>query len=586
MFILAFWTLFKVIFFSNGILLPETIYPMKKSVSLLSIHKRVLRIFIVVFILGFQSGCFRYFYKIDEQSSLSALQFDQLKSANKNFIIYDGSKLWSLNNPKIENGNLTGDIAPLSFKKQIELNSRNDLGSKRYYKNQISNTSDILNEVHLYVDSPLSLISHNEISLDKIKKIEIYDKDKAATTASWIIGTVGIAATAVILVAASTSTNSKPAPPPSTSGSSCPFVFTYDGSQYSFAGEIYSGAVYPAMERHDYLSLPNLLPVENTYYLYLKNQQSEIQFTNMTELFVIDHPENSNLYIDKYGNPFSTSEIARPIAAIDSEGKSQLEVLSQSDDRAYLSLPAKNNENLKDELILTFRVPEGCKTGKLVLRARNSILVDYSYEKYIAMFGDKLAKRQDVINKKPVEELQKWTLDQNIPLSVYLKEDSSWKFVDYFNLPGPMAFRDDIMKIDLSGKSQEIEIKLETGKLFWEIDQVGMDFSTDYTVSYAIVKPYQATDQDSADVLGQILFDDENYLVQPNIGDETELLFHVPNQPEGLKRSVYLHSKGHYSILGSDEPGKSLVYMYRFTKPQSFTRFVQEKYFEISDACR
>jgi hypothetical protein len=200
------------------------------------------------------------------------------------------------------------------------------------------------------------------------------------------------------------------------------------------------------------------------------------------------------------------------------------------------------------------------------------------------MFGDKLAKRQEVINKKPVEELQKWTLDQNIPLSVYLEEGSSWKFVDYFNPPGPMAFRDDILKIDLSGKSQEIKVKLETGKLFWEIDQVGMDFSTDYTVSYTMVKPYQATDQDTTNILGQILFDDESYLVQPNIGDETELLFHVPNQQEGLQRSVFLHSKGHYTIPGTDAPGKSLVYMYRFTKPQSFTRFVQENYFEITEA--
>jgi len=241
---------------------------------------------------------------------------------------------------------------------------------------------------------------------------------------------------------------------------------------------------------------------------------------------------------------------------------------------------------LKDELILTFHVPEGCKTGKLLVRARNSILVDYSYEKYISMFGDKLAKRQDVINKKPIEELQKWTLDQNIPLSVYLEEGSSWKFVDYFNPPGPMAFRDDIMKIDLSGKRQDIKIKLETGKLFWEIDQVGMDFSTDYTVSYTMVKPYQATDQDSANVLGQILFDDENYLVQPKIDDETELLFHAPGQREGTQRSVFLHSKGHYTIRGTDEPGKSLVYMYRFTKPQSFTRFVQENYFEITKACQ
>lgn len=561
---------------------------MNKSTNLISPGKRLFRILLIFIIFGFQVGCFEYRYRIKEKSTLTTEELDHLKNEKRYFIFHNGSTLMQLINPTIVNGNLNGEFVLLPYEKSKEQLLLNGYTySKRYYKNKKRDNSNIVNDVHIYTENPLALKDSASIPLNKISKIEIYNKNKAATTASWVLGTVSSATAAIILVAAiSTSGGSSKAPPPSTSGSSCPFVFTFDGSQYSFAGEIYSGAVYPAMERHDYLLLPNLLPVENTYHLYLTNQLQEIQFTNMTELFVFDHPENSNIYIDKYGNPFSTSEIAKPTVATDSEGRSHLDVLSESDDLTYVSHPAKKDEQLKDELILTFHVPEGCKTAKLVVRARNSILVDYSYEKYISMFGDKLAKRQDVINKKPVEELQKWTLDQNIPLSVYLEENNSWKFVDYFNPPGPMAFRDNIMKIDLSGKRQDIKVKLETGKLFWEIDQVGMDFSTDYTVSYTMVKPYQATDQDSANVLGQILFDDENYMVQPKIGDETELLFHAPNQREGTRRSVFLHSKGHYTIPGTDEPGKSLVYMYRFTKPQSFTRFVQENYFEITEACQ
>ncbi len=558
---------------------------MNKSTNLIPLGKGLSHILLILIFLGLQVGCFQYHYQVKEKSTLTTEELDHLKNEKRYFIFHNGSTLLHLINPTIVSGNLNGEFVLLPYEKSREQLLLNGYSySKRYYKNKKKDNSDIVNDVHIYTENPLALMDSSSIPLNKIKRIEIYDKNKAATTASWILGTVGVTSAAVILVAV-LSVNNEPSPsPPPPGGSSCPFVFTFDGSQYSFAGEIYSGAVYPAMERHDYLSLPNLLPVENTYHLYLKNQLREIQFTNLTELLVFDHPENSNLYIDKYGNPFLSSEIAKPTVAIDSEGRSYLDVLSESDDHTYQSLPAKKDEQLKDELILTFNVPEGCKTAKLVLRARNSILVDYSYGKYLSMFGDKLAKRQDVINKKPVEELQKWTLDQNIPLSVYLEEGSSWKFVDYFNPPGPMVFRDDIMKIELSGKSQEIKVKLETGKLFWEIDQVGMDFSTDYTVSYTMVKPYQATDQDSVNVLRQILFDDEKDLVQPNIGDETELLFHVPSQQEGLHRSVFLHSKGHYSIQGTDEPGKSLVYMYRYTKPQSFTRFVQENYFEITKA--
>ena len=58
----------------------------------------------------------------------------------------------------------------------------------------------LLNEVHLYL-SALPLHENNQVSipLSSIVKIEIYDKDKGATTGSYILGSVGIAA-GVLLV--------------------------------------------------------------------------------------------------------------------------------------------------------------------------------------------------------------------------------------------------------------------------------------------------------------------------------------------------------------------------------------------------
>ena len=103
-------------------------------------------------------------------------------------------------------------------------------------------------------------------------------------------------------------------PKPSANGqSSCPFVYTTDGEDYSFAGEIFGGALYPKLERDDYLSLPALKPFENNYHIYLNNQAKEIQSINLAELFVIDHPSNSDVIIDKYGNAFTTTAINKPV---------------------------------------------------------------------------------------------------------------------------------------------------------------------------------------------------------------------------------------------------------------------------------
>ena len=77
--------------------------------------------------------------------------------------------------------------------------------------------------------------------------------------------------------------------------SSSPFIYAYNGESYEFVGEIYSGAIHPPLERHDYLPLPVLQPVENEYSIKIANEIKEIQHTYLTELLVFDHPENAEI---------------------------------------------------------------------------------------------------------------------------------------------------------------------------------------------------------------------------------------------------------------------------------------------------
>ena len=95
-------------------------------------------------------------------------------------------------------------------------------------------------------------------------------------------------------------------------------------------------------------------------------------------------------------------------------------------------------------------------------------------------------------DQKPREELLKWSFDQGMPLSVYLQTETGLKFVDYFNLPGPMADKEDILNIDLSGiHSDKINLKLVTGVLFWDIDYVGMDFTSTVPIKTTAIPCFQ-----------------------------------------------------------------------------------------------
>jgi len=545
-----------------------------------TLFKRLSLVFVIVLL----SGCFRYYYEVKERKSPTDKDLQEMQSADKYFILHNNALFWNIGNVKIENGILSGIVNNIPSERYNFLSS--DLKKPyRYYRRKKVDESFILNEIHIYVNEPIAIKDVVGIPLNSINKIEIYNKDKSATTASFGFGTIGVAGVTILtaaILSGAFDSKTPPPPPPSSTQSSCPFVFTTDGETNSFAGEIFGGAIFPTLERDDYLALPSLKSIENNYYLFLTNQAREIQSTNLAELYVIDHPANTEVIIDKYGNVLTTSEIQKPLTVVDSEGRSQLKKATEADGITYFALPLSRDEKSTDELIMTFNVPENCPEGKLILRARNSLIVDYSYQKYAGLFGEKWAVWQDKINDKPQKELNKWNSEQGIPLSVYIEENGTWKFLDYFLPPGPLAFRDNALRINLAAhKKSEVKIKLEAGKLFWEIDRIGMDFAQNSIKNYLIIKPIQATDQDSTDVLSKLLYEDGNYVTQPEIGDEVELVFHEPAEKEGMKRSVFLHSRGYYTILGNNGRGKSLVYLQKFRKPSSFTHFVSDNYFEI-----
>jgi hypothetical protein len=56
-------------------------------------------------------------------------------------------------------------------------------------------------------------------------------------------------------------------------------------------------------------------------------------------------------------------------------------------------------------------------------------------------------------------------------------------------------------------------------------------------------------------VLPDLLSTDSRYYAMPNIGDRAELRFDAPPEKPGMKRTVFLHSRGWYELhLNSDGP--------------------------------
>ena len=81
-----------------------------------------------------------------------------------------------------------------------------------------------------------------------------------------------------------------------------------------------------------------------------------------------------------------------------------------------------------------------------------------------------------------------------------MKQKNTWKLVDRIHTVGPLASRDILIPIDLENHEDErVELKIETGFMFWETDYVGMDFSTQAVLQTHHLSPTSADDGNQVD---------------------------------------------------------------------------------------
>ncbi len=511
-----------------------------------------------------------YYFKVNTKQNPAPETIANLEEQGKNFILHFNDKIWKLNNVALTDKNLSGEVSETG-----DFNSRpvvNTQKPNRYYKKANLNQSYLLKEVHLYVDE-LIQYENNKITIpsSSISKIEIYDKDTATTTGSWILGALGISASVVLILAILVAIFKE----------SCPFIYTHNGEEYNFAGEIFSGAIQPGLERHDYLLLPDLKPNNDEYLLKVTNEVKEIQHINLMELKVFDHAEGVNILMDKYGKVHTFLEPVLPNKAETSEEQEVLSLLDKKDTYAYLFNDLADSEYAFSEVVLTFNKPENAKSGKLILRAKNSLWIEHVFSGFHDMFGGKYKAFDKREAKKPAEELRTLMFEQGFPLRVYIDKDGEWVLQDFYEIAGPMAMKNDVLVVDLKETTGEtVKIKLETGLMFWELDYVAMDFTENVPYHEVTVPALQAMDENNLNIVESIKNDDQNYYSQPIIGNEAVVSFPVP-QFTDESRTVVLHSKGYYKIIRDQKGRAQWKKLKTFRDPGRMAQYSKELYDEF-----
>ena len=534
-------------------------------------HKRFtsfLSIILTLSFLNFITGCSYYNVKsVTTTPDTIASQIDSFAKTYKYVVIHSEMDIWNLSNLVVneQEKTMSGIARPLGAKHVTKK-------PRESKKTHIYKDKEVLNEVHFYTSTQNTVNYDQQVTIPftEIKSISINDKNTGRTVLNVFLGTIGVLAVIAIIVALTKS--------------SCPFIYVNDGGEFIFTGELYPGVLTANQQRDDYLLLPKVTDINNKYRIKITNELKEIQYTDFVQLIEVNHPNNIKVLLDQNGNLYTFSNIKTPVNVLVDNIKMDIGPAQIKDNNAYLFDSKINASESTRNIELIFNKPQHTDKAKLFLTVKNSMWLDYVFGKFNEQFGTYYTQFQKDQQEASKEKSTKWMNEQNIPLSIYLKTNNGWELIDRIKTVGPMAFRDMAVPIDLRRViGEEVTVKLETGFMFWEVDYVGIDFSEDLPLDIKYINPDEAIDGNNAIVTKSLSATDQNYFVQPNIGDEVIVNFKINDPKPDSNRTFFLKNRGYYNYIRNYTGEPNFQKLKLFREAGAFTDFSKYEYEALMD---
>ena len=365
---------------------------------------------------------------------------------------------------------------------------------------------------------------------------------------------------------------------------SCPFIYSWDGSKYVFDAEPYGGAISRGLEKDDYSELGQLREQDGRYKLRITNEVDETQMTNLTELWVVDHPAGARVVPDIQGKLHTVSAPQAMLSAHDAEGHDLLPWLRTTDRLIWEpSAVPDAGGSLRGDIVMTFPKPAGATQAKLVVNASTGLWGSYMIKKMVELRGREVGAWYKQIDESQAarDALTAWEVQEEIyALKIYVEEPTGWQVRGVLPGTGPFISKDRILPLDVSRvQGDQVRIRIHPPAGFWALNSFAMDYTPDRPVTVQRLQPATAQDLAGKSVLPELAAVDDRYLAMPNIGDTADLTFTAPPARAGSEREVILHTRGYYKlhISGAGEPDTKTLQALE-TVPGSAARFAAEQF--------
>ena len=365
---------------------------------------------------------------------------------------------------------------------------------------------------------------------------------------------------------------------------SCPFVYSWDGTQYVFDAEPYGGAISEGLARHDYGQLEHLASTGGEYRLLVTNEVNESQFTDLLELWVVDHAPGLPVVPDEFGGLHTIAAPQPPLAVRDAAGNDLLPWFASTDQLVWQSEPvAEASGGVREEITLSFARPAGAKEMKLVTRVGTGNWGSHMIRVLLGLRGravdDWYADLDE--NTAVADSVRTWSVSEGLyGLAIEVGQRGGWEPEGILVGGGPFTTEDRVIVLDISAVTGDtVNLRLRPARGFWAFNSFAADYTTDAPLRVDTLVARSAQDAKRGDVSMLLATADGRYQELPVPGDFAIVTFDAPPIRPGLERTVLLHSAGYYRLRGLPAGAADTALVRRIlTEPDAAARLAAEEY--------
>ena len=309
-------------------------------------------------------------------------------------------------------------------------------------------------------------------------------------------------------------------------GSSCPYVYSYDGAQFRLEAEAFGTSVSKAFEAQTFSVLPTLTPVGGRAMVRISNERPETHLLNSVHLYAADAEERKQVVLDVNNVLWPLPALQPPSTAHEYAGKDIRTEIKEKDGVYWKSdlTHTTASAGFRDNLELQFELPARANEATLVISAVNSDLINEVYRSMGSVLGDATLEFYHALENDV--ELQRTIRDWvgEASLRVDVGNGTEWRNIGAISPEASVApFSRAIRIRNIRSNGSPLSVRLSALTDLWRIDAVSIDCSPVDPLPMHPLNLLAVNASDSADWKSAVTSSDSSYalILPPNHLDLT-----------------------------------------------------------------